>query len=78
MTTNDDIKEIIKLARKVKQTRKLEQKAYNALIKGKPINSYDLADKHEMAMIATGVAERDLSSLVIRLLVNKKSLKVSS
>lgn len=69
-----DIKAIIKLARRVKKARILEQKAYNILThsNGNETNPTDKANWHEMAMIATGIAERDLSSLVIRLLVDKK------
>lgn len=69
-----ELKAIVKLARNVKRARRLEQKAYNALINSnsKVTNSDDLANWHEMAMIATSITERNLSSLVIRLLVDKK------
>lgn len=64
---SDDTKAIADFARKVKRIRTLEQRAYNALSKGE-VN----AEEHERAMVATSIAERDLASLVIRLLVNKK------
>lgn len=71
---DSNIKAITEFARKVKRIRKLEQKAYKALSKAnsKSTNSSDLANEHEIAMVATSQAERDLSSLVIRLLVNRK------
>lgn len=71
---DERIKEITNFARRVKRIRRVEQKAYEHLTKSSinTVHSLDLANKHEIAMIATSVSERDLATLVIRLLVNKK------
>jgi hypothetical protein len=68
-----DIKAIFELACKVKKARRAEQKAYNKLTKvtTKAFSSTDVADTHERAMIYTSEMERDLSSLVIRLIVDR-------
>lgn len=74
MGMDDSIKEITEFARRVKRTRKAEQQAYKRLTNSsiKLVHSFYLAEKHEIAMIATTVSERDLATLVIRLLVDKK------
>ena len=71
---DENIKVIVDFARKVKKARKAEQVAYNKLtrVDAKAFSSTDAADMHERAMVYTSELERDLSTLVIRLMVNRK------
>lgn len=71
MTSDESIKAIITAAQHVRRLRRAEQKAYNVLVKStvETLHTTELADLHERAMIATGFAERDLATLVIKLLV---------
>ncbi len=66
---DERLKQITEFARKVKRVRRAEQTAFNKLSKATRKTTGDLANEHEIAMIATSNAERALANLVIRLLV---------